>query len=94
MASDWGVWVGGPREQENSAPPPAPAAASSVLPDWRLVTVSFVTGMVMAVLAVLQWQQWRRRREDALPRRLPADRDASSAGEVAGPPSYSRPTDG
>jgi hypothetical protein len=74
--------------------PPPPTAARGVLPDWRLVTVSFATGLVVAVLAMLQWQQWRRRREDALPRQVPADRDAPSASEVAGPPSYSRPTDG
>jgi tetratricopeptide (TPR) repeat protein len=73
---------------------PSPPAASGVLPDWRLVTVSFVTGMVVAVLAMLQWQQWRRRREDAPPRRVPADRDGPSAGTIAGSSRYSRPTDG
>ena len=82
-----------------AATPPEPPAPSSpptrdVLPDWRLVTVSFATGMVVAVLAMLQWQQWRRRREDALPRRVPADRDAPSAGTIAGSSRYSRPTDG
>jgi tetratricopeptide (TPR) repeat protein len=61
MVADWGVWVDGPREQPNSAPPPSPATSNDVLPDWRLITVSFVAGMVVAVLTVLQWQQWRRR---------------------------------
>jgi tetratricopeptide (TPR) repeat protein len=31
-----------------------------VLPDWRQLTVSFLTGVVVAVLGVFQWQQWRR----------------------------------
>lgn len=45
------------------APPTEPAAppAGTSLPDWRHLTVSFITGIVVAVLAVLQWQQWRRR---------------------------------
>jgi tetratricopeptide (TPR) repeat protein len=62
MTADWGLWLGGPREEQNSAPPSEPAPARGALPDWRLITVSFATGMVVAVLAVLQWQQWRRRR--------------------------------
>lgn len=44
---------------------PAPAAASMALPDWRQVIVSFVTGMIVTVLGVLQWQQWRRRHHPA-----------------------------
>lgn len=44
----------------NAAPPAAPT--SMALPDWRPLTVSFVTGIVVAILGVLQWQQWRRRR--------------------------------
>jgi len=35
------------------------------LPDWRHLTVSFFTGVVVAVLGVLQWQQWRRHRRVA-----------------------------
>lgn len=35
---------------------------STVLPDWRQLAVGFVTGMVVAVLGVFQWQQWRRHR--------------------------------
>jgi tetratricopeptide (TPR) repeat protein len=42
----------------------APGAATSALPDWRQLTVSFITGVVVAVLGVLQWQQWRRHRRD------------------------------
>jgi tetratricopeptide (TPR) repeat protein len=60
MTADWGLWLGGPRQEQNSAPPSAPARGA--LPDWRLITVSIATGMVVAVLAMLQWQQWRRRR--------------------------------
>jgi hypothetical protein len=36
-----------------------------VLPDWRQLTVSFLTGVVVAVLGVFQWQQWRRNRRVA-----------------------------
>ncbi|HWG42990.1 MAG TPA: tetratricopeptide repeat protein [Gemmataceae bacterium] len=52
-----------------SSPPSSPATAtpSSVLPDWRHVTISFLTGMVVAVLGALQWQQWRPRKDGARP---------------------------
>ncbi|HEY7310146.1 MAG TPA: tetratricopeptide repeat protein [Gemmataceae bacterium] len=43
------------------APLPPMAQSADALPDWRHLTVSFLTGIVVAVLAVLQWQQWRRR---------------------------------
>ena len=59
MATYGGVEMG------NLAPPAAevPAVpASMALPDWRHLTVSFVTGMIVSVLGVLQWQQWRRHR--------------------------------
>ncbi len=43
--------------------PPAPVSSSGmVLPDWRQLAVSFVTGIVVAILGVFQWQQWRRSR--------------------------------
>ncbi len=43
----------------------APESRSGVaLPDWRQLAVSFLTGVVVAVLGVLQWQQWRRPRRD------------------------------
>jgi hypothetical protein len=42
----------------------APRTASSPLPDWRQLAVSFITGMVVAILGVLQWRQWRRPRRD------------------------------
>jgi tetratricopeptide (TPR) repeat protein len=41
----------------------APRSAAA-LPDWRQLAVSFITGVVVAVLGVLQWQQWRRHRRD------------------------------
>jgi tetratricopeptide (TPR) repeat protein len=41
-----------------------PRTASTALPDWRQLAVSFITGMVVAVLCLLQWQQWRRPRRD------------------------------
>ncbi len=80
---DWGLWVGGPREQKN--PPPATTPAGIWLPDWRHITVGFVTGVVVAVLGVLQWQQWRRSRRADTPARAISDAEAPSAGEVAGP---------
>jgi tetratricopeptide (TPR) repeat protein len=36
--------------------------SGSALPDWRQLTVSFLTGVVVALLGVLQWHQWRRQR--------------------------------
>jgi hypothetical protein len=77
-----------PQEQT----PPAQSAAATVgaLPDWQILTIGFVTGLVVAVLGVLQWQQWRRSRRvvSADATRFPPKR------EVAGPSSYSHPTDG
>jgi tetratricopeptide (TPR) repeat protein len=71
------------------APPPGTALTSSNwLPDWRQITVSFLTGVVVAILGALQWQQWRR------PRRAAPEMDAPPAGDVAGPSRYSRPVDG
>ena len=35
------------------------------LPDWRQLAVSFITGVVVALLGVMQWQQWRRNRRVA-----------------------------
>jgi hypothetical protein len=70
------------------APTAASQTPSSWLPDWRQVTVGFLTGIVVAILGALQWQQWRR------PRRAAADMESSPAGEVAGPSGYSRPVDG
>jgi tetratricopeptide (TPR) repeat protein len=48
--------------------PPAPPvstpanSSSMVLPDWRQLAVSFAAGVVVAVLGMLQWRQWRRHR--------------------------------
>jgi tetratricopeptide (TPR) repeat protein len=50
------------RESESSRGATAPQSASNPLPDWRHLTVSFIAGMVVAVLSLLQWQQWRRQR--------------------------------
>jgi tetratricopeptide (TPR) repeat protein len=38
--------------------------SGTALPDWRQLTVSFITGVVVAILGLLQWQQWRRPRRD------------------------------
>jgi hypothetical protein len=79
----------------DSFPAQAPSTApNSVLPDWRHVVVGFLAGIVVAVLGILQWQQWRRPRRAAAPVGDEADRDGSSAGEVAAPTRYSRPVDG
>lgn len=37
-----------------------------VLPDWRQLSVSFITGMIVAILVLLQWQQWRRYRRNEI----------------------------
>jgi tetratricopeptide (TPR) repeat protein len=39
--------------------------SGSALPDWRQLTVSFLTGVVVALLGVMQWKQWRRDRRAA-----------------------------
>jgi tetratricopeptide (TPR) repeat protein len=73
----------------------APAATSALLPDWRHITVSFLTGIVVAVLAALQWRQWRRPRRSAVPIGPPAVDSYSHRGEIVSPSSsYSRPADG
>lgn len=77
-----------------AAPVPNTAPAGNWLPDWRHVTVSFATGVVVAVLGALQWQQWRRSRRTHAPARERAEPNGPSAGEVAGPSHYSRPWDG
>jgi hypothetical protein len=72
-----------------------PAATSALLPDWRHITVSFLTGIVVAVLAALQWRQWRRPRRGAVPIGPPAADSYSHRGEIVSPSSsYSRPADG
>lgn len=56
--------------------------SSAALPDWRSLTVSFVTGVVVAVLGMLQWRQWRRHRREGA---APTDRaDFRSRKESAG----------
>jgi tetratricopeptide (TPR) repeat protein len=80
----------------NSPPPPATNSLPSGnwLPDWRQVSVGFVTGVLVALLGALQWQQWRRSRRAETPSRGTSELNAPSAGEVAGPSHYSRPVDG
>lgn len=46
--------------QEDRAP-----RSNTALPEWRQLTVGFFTGVVVALLGVLQWQQWRRHRRVA-----------------------------
>jgi hypothetical protein len=63
---DWGRWLTIPGGQsETPATPPLVSTKTNWLPDWRQVTVSFVTGVIVALLGMLQWQQWRRRRQVA-----------------------------
>jgi hypothetical protein len=66
-STDLSLLSGGRQPPEMSAPgADAPRSGSgAALPDWRQLTVSFVTGVVVAVLGVLQWQQWRRHRRVA-----------------------------
>jgi tetratricopeptide (TPR) repeat protein len=69
---DGEVPISSPAAPESSASPPAP---SGWVPDWRGMGVSFVAGVVVALLGALQWQQWRRRRQPA----------ADSRPEAVGP---------
>ena len=78
---------------------PSPRAAdgalsNTVLPDWRHLTVSFITGMVVAVLGLLQWQQWRRHRRLAAAARSGPVEHFTSERDIAGSSRYSRPADG
>jgi len=52
------------REPLPERPPPGTEALRSgaALPDWRQLTVSFLTGVVVTILGMLQWRQWRRHR--------------------------------
>src|SRR5579875_3302872 len=62
-SSDLSGLAGAPEPLQTSEIQGADAPRSgAVLPDWRQLTVSFLTGVVVAVLGVLQWQQWRRQR--------------------------------
>jgi len=61
-----------PSEQRADAP-----IAVAALPDWRQLTVSFLTGVVVALLGVLQWRQWRRHR------RVASDLPSSAAENFA-----------
>jgi tetratricopeptide (TPR) repeat protein len=47
------------------APEPAPAASAAGLPNWKHITAGFVAGLVVATLARLQWNEWRRRQPTA-----------------------------
>jgi tetratricopeptide (TPR) repeat protein len=49
-----------PNAPVGSAPPPP-----NWLPDWRALGVGFGAGMVVAVVAALQWREWRRKRPAA-----------------------------
>jgi hypothetical protein len=47
-----------------AAPPPAqpPPTASGWVPDWRPLTIGFGAGVLVALLAAMQWQEWRHKR--------------------------------
>ncbi len=63
---DLSVVSGEPQTSPRSEPQGADTPRSgTILPDWRQLAVSFVTGVVVALLGVLQWQQWRRNRRVA-----------------------------
>lgn len=55
----------------SEAPGAEPPRSIAALPDWRQLTVSFLAGVVVALLGVFQWQQWRRHRrmDSTLPSR-------------------------
>ena len=49
-----------------AAPPPGvptpPPTAPGWVPDWRPLTIGFCAGILVALLASMQWQEWRRKR--------------------------------
>jgi hypothetical protein len=49
-----------------SGAPPAKAANSSWLLDWRTAAVGFVAGLFVMALLQFQWREWSRRRERVL----------------------------
>jgi hypothetical protein len=53
------------------------------LPNWQTATVSFVAGVLVAVLVGLQWREWRRSRAPGLPRLDPAATAPFTAGDPA-----------
>jgi tetratricopeptide (TPR) repeat protein len=64
------------REQPQTASPVTapPPASAGWLPDWRPLVVGLMTGVVVSVLALLQWQEWRfRKRQKAEGRRQKAE---------------------
>lgn len=79
------------RAQEVVAAEAAPSGTA--LPDWRQLGVSFVAGMVVALLWMFQWQQWRRHRRFAAARSNAVEH-FPSPGDIAGTSRYSRPADG
>jgi tetratricopeptide (TPR) repeat protein len=54
-----------------SSPPAAASAATSALPDWRVLATGFGAGVVATVLFSLQRAEWKRRRQAALSPRQP-----------------------
>jgi hypothetical protein len=59
------AWAGAPSLAQGAGalPPPPPEAPTTFrLPDWRVLAVGFVAGVVVALLAAFQWSEWRRRR--------------------------------
>ncbi len=60
------AWVVCPnlRSDMPALPPPAPPAVEAVgrLPDWRVLAIGFLAGVVVTALALFQWREWRRRR--------------------------------
>lgn len=73
---------------------PKGAVARMSLPDWRQLAISFVAGLIVAVLGMLQWQQWRRHRRFAAAARSSNTEHFTSPGPIAESSRYSRPTDG
>jgi hypothetical protein len=78
----------------SSPPGKGGTTLSSPLPDWRQLTVSFLAGILVAVLGMLQWQQWRRQRRLGTSERASAAAHFTSSSDIAEPSRYSRPTDG
>ncbi|MGH9676662.1 MAG: hypothetical protein ACRD36_06130, partial [Candidatus Acidiferrum sp.] len=53
----------------NSGDSSAAAATQSPLPDSRPLAVGFLAGVVVGILALMQWNEWMRRRRTAAPQR-------------------------
>jgi hypothetical protein len=65
----------------------------SALPDWRMITIGFVAGVLVTTLVGLQLREWRRRAAQPAQPPAPAEEAAPTEGADAEPaPAEEAPT--